>query len=171
MASFLRHSFLAPQQLRYTTIFSSRVIATLACRFLRIPYGAHYDNFGIVVPKPPVHAAVGSFARFNGLLHITLKRRKSGAGPRVDSLGLAISFGGDCPEVNSSLFLSGKDQKANEVGEGTERPRSCSRSFPSKPSGQAGFCSDGGDGAFRKSCFEAHLGTRSCRRGPAHQGS
>ena len=50
----------------------SGVIASLACRFSKMPCIGYYDDFGVVVLNPLVHSAFATFANFGGCLDIIL---------------------------------------------------------------------------------------------------
>ena len=82
----------------------SRVIASLACRVLEIPYVRCYGDFGPILPKCLIKDALGVFASFNKALMIILKDSKSEYGALLEFLGLAISFRND--EGHRKRFLS-----------------------------------------------------------------
>ena len=85
--------------------FLSRVIATLACRFLKITCVGFLGDSGIEAPWPQWRVALDFFASFNELLHITLKEKKSETWPSLTFPGLSIGFK---PRSCRELVLSQK---------------------------------------------------------------
>ena len=83
----------------------SRVIASLACRMLKIPCVGYYDDFGIILPGRLVKDGLGIFASFNQALMIISKDSKSEFGILLEFLGLAISFRNDGSSTLASLSL------------------------------------------------------------------
>ena len=84
----------------------SRVIASLACRILKIPCVGYYDDFGIILPECLIKDGLGIFTSFNKALMIILKDSKSEFGALLEFLGLAISFRNDGSPTLASLSLS-----------------------------------------------------------------
>ena len=67
------------------------VIASLACRYLKISCVERYDGIGIVAPRPPVTTALRASVEFNDLLLIILKERISEAGATLEFPGSSLS--------------------------------------------------------------------------------
>ena len=84
----------------------SRVIASLACRILKIPCVGYYDDFGIILPECLVKDGLSVFTSFNKALRIILKDSKSEFGTLLEFLGLTISFWNDGSPTLASLSLS-----------------------------------------------------------------
>ena len=84
----------------------SRIIASLACRILKIPCVGYYDDFGIILPECLVRDGLGFFTSFNRALLIILKDSKSEFGTLLEFLGLTISFRNDGSPTLASLSLS-----------------------------------------------------------------
>ena len=84
----------------------SRVIASLACRILKIPCVGYYDDFGIILPVCLVKDGLDIFTSFNKALFIILKDKKSEFGTFLEFLGLIISFRNDGSPILASLSLS-----------------------------------------------------------------
>ena len=83
----------------------SRVIASLACRILKIPCVGYYDDFGIILPECLIKDGLGIFTSFNRALMIILKDSKSEFGTLLEFSGLAISFRNDGSATLASLSL------------------------------------------------------------------
>ena len=96
----------------------SRVIASLACRALKLPCVGYYDDFAIVAPRILIDKALEAFTKLNDLLLIILKKKKSEAGRVLEFLGATIHFAISYDETIASLQLSkSRIQKLVELTE------------------------------------------------------
>ena len=68
------------------------MIASLACRALKLPCVGYYDDFAIVAPRILIDKALEAFTTLNDLLLVILKKRKSEAERAPEFLGIAIHF-------------------------------------------------------------------------------
>ena len=84
----------------------SRVIASLACRILKLPCVGYYDDFLIVATRTLIDKALEAFTMLNDLLLVILKKKKSEAGSEIEFLGVAISLLPSYEETLASLRLS-----------------------------------------------------------------
>ena len=84
----------------------SRVIASLACRVLKIPCVGYYDDFGLILPECLIKDVLGIFTSFNKALMIISKDKKSEYGALLEFLGLTISLRGNGSPIMASLSLS-----------------------------------------------------------------
>ena len=64
------------------------------------------DNFGIIATSEAIDEAVDSFTSLNDPLRVRLKRRKSGAGSRVEFLGKKVCFADASPNSSVGLPIS-----------------------------------------------------------------
>ena len=65
----------------------SRAIATVAARWLKLPFLGPFGDFGIVATESAMQAAIRAFAAMNGILGFGLKVTKSEWGTRIQFLG------------------------------------------------------------------------------------
>ena len=70
----------------------SRVIASLACRILKLPCVGYYDDFAIIAPRLIINKALEAFTMLDDLLLILLKKNKSESGRILEFLGITIHF-------------------------------------------------------------------------------
>ena len=75
--------------LRYNTV--SRVMATAAARWLKLPRLGYSDDFGMVAAESTVQGALRDFAALN-ILGFELKVTQSEWGTRVEFLGATVTF-------------------------------------------------------------------------------
>ena len=90
--------------LRYNCL--SRVLASLACRYLNLPCVGYYDDFAIVAPKLVIDKALQAFTTLRDELFAILKKSKSEAGPNLELLGLAIHFEEGYEDAIATLELA-----------------------------------------------------------------
>ena len=122
----------------------SRDIATLACCFPRILCADYYDDFGLVVPRPLVHAAPSPLAGFNKLPGISLKKEKSEAEPTSEFQGLTISLRDDSPGAIAILSpFPGRIQKLTKLVMEMREEEDVSVDSSRKPAGKLGFAHTG----------------------------
>ena len=96
----------------------------------------YYDDFGAVLHRTLVKAALGSFPRCNGLLYIALQEKKLEAGSSLDFPGFDYQIQGLLFRGNRDLVsLAREDSQAQETSEGDEKPRSYVCRLPSQTSG------------------------------------
>ena len=76
--------------LHYNTV--SRVMASLAVRWLKIPCLGYFDDFGIITTEMTVHEALNAFTKMNHILGFELKIEKSDWGTVLEFLGVTITF-------------------------------------------------------------------------------
>ena len=118
----------------------SRVIASLACRILKIPCVGYYDDFGLILPECLVKDGLGIFTSFNRALLIILKDSKSEFGTLLEFLGLTISFRNDGSPTLASLSLSHeKIQKLVEMIEALSSQHSAALAHVQKLAGRLCF--------------------------------
>ena len=118
----------------------SRVVASLACRVLKIPCVGYYDDFGLISPECLIKDALGIFTSFNKALLIILKDSKSEFGTLLEFLGLTISFRNDGSPVLASLSLSPeKNSKLVEMIEALSRQKSAALAHVQKLAGRLCF--------------------------------
>ena len=81
-----------PPQLFFIIIALYRAIASLACRYRRIPRISHFDDFDLGARRDSAHSARRSLTKLNDGLSILLKKNTSRADSTLEFLGLAVSF-------------------------------------------------------------------------------
>ena len=82
------------------------MVASLACRLLKIPRSGYFDIFGLVVPNSLARSVLKISAGLNECFEIAFKGKTSEAGSRPESLALTFSLKGDRPDIIASLSLS-----------------------------------------------------------------
>ena len=76
--------------LHYNTV--SRVMASLAARWLKIPCMGYFDDFGIITTERAIREALDAFTKMNHILGFELKIEKSDWGTVLEFLGVTITF-------------------------------------------------------------------------------
>ena len=76
--------------LHYNTV--SRVMASLAVRWLKIPCMGYFDDFGIITTERAIREALDAFTKMNHILGFELKIEKSDWGTVLEFLGVTITF-------------------------------------------------------------------------------
>ena len=104
--------------LRYNCL--SRVIASLACRVLKLPCVGYCGDFAIAAPRILINEALEASTKLNDLLLIILKKKKSEAGRVLEFLWITIHFAISYGEAIASLQLS--KSRIQKLVELTENP-------------------------------------------------
>ena len=92
--------------LDYNTV--TRVMATVAVRWLGIPRVGFFDDFGIITTESTIEVALRASAALNQILGFELKAEKSEYGPRIEFLGVTVEFKMIRGECEAQLSLPQK---------------------------------------------------------------
>ena len=79
------------------------MIASSAFRVYKLPCVGYCDDYSIGTRLALEEEALAAFTDFNDVLHVQLGKRKSGAGPEIESLGIAVYF--TEPNLNITVGL------------------------------------------------------------------
>ena len=90
--------------LNYNTV--SRVMATIAVRWLGMPCMGYFDDFGIITTESTIKEALQAFTTLNQILGFELKVEKSEFGTRIEFLGVTVDFRMIKEECEAQLSLS-----------------------------------------------------------------